>query len=289
MKSMPVISKRTRKRILSYVMDFIHSYGLKWNDDFPSEIANVYVSIIENTHKLPNTRLFLAKARKIKTTFFKLNYIKKSEFLKEILQALNKKFKNIFEELEKEKVAPGIEAKKEAVVKINIVEKANYEFITVDDIDSFREVRKIDKNLVEKIVPLDLEEDKIGYYLAEIIGDEYSHKHWGGEKSDFFTTRLVIKGKRVPAAFLLKGRGTKGKLTIKKCGKNGNQILNLLDEPAEVYIVQYVGEIDSDVVKLLEKLVAEKSRKGKKLYYCIMDGIDTARVLVAYNKLTISS
>jgi len=83
------------------------------------------------------------------------------------------------------------------------------------------------------------------------------------EKSDFFTTRLMIGGKRMSAAFLLKGHGTKGKLTINKCGKKGDQILKLLDEPARVYIVQHVGEIDSDVIKLLEKLVAEKSRKGK--------------------------
>jgi len=53
----------------------------------------------------------------------------------------------------------------------------------------------------------------------------------------------VINGKRMAAAFLLKGHGTRGKLTIKKCGKKGNQILKLLEEPGEVYIVQHVGRL----------------------------------------------
>ena len=261
---MSLIAERTRKRILSYVMDYIHSCGLKWNDDFPSEIVKTYISIIESTYELPSARLFLTKTRRIKTTFFKLNHIKKVNFLQEILQALNRKFKDILKEVRKEtKVKQKIEAKKEILVKVDVVQRANYEFITVDEIDSFAKVKKIDRTLVEKAVPLDLDEDKIGRYLAEIIGDKYSHKHWGGEKSDFFTTRLMIGGKRMPAAFLLKGHGTKGKLTINKCGKKGDQILKLLDEPARVYIVQHVGEIDSDVIKLLEKLVAEKSRKGK--------------------------
>ena len=76
------------------------------------------------------------------------------------------------------------------------------------------------------------------------------------------------------------------KLTIAKCGKRGDQLLRLLREPARLYVVQHVGEIDTNVIELLGTLAIQKSQQSMEgLYYCIMDGVDTARVLKAYGKL----
>jgi len=342
-----VLSQNERKLVLSHIMNLIHSNGLQWNDDFPSDVATVFVSLVEEHKKLPDTISFLEKAQRIKTTFFQLNHpLKRKEFFDELLNELNKKFahfdkkfeeeqteielkseeqfdllrlistsvggeykdfakeyrkvKDALEEVIQEKnytklkeiikmlttLESKMERQRKVVIKLEAPKEAQYEFISVDSIDSFSRVKVIDESTVKNFVPLNMSERKIKEHLAEIIGEKYIQRDWGGEKSDFFTTRLTIKGKRIPAAFLLKGAGTKGKLTIKKCGKQGNQILRLLEEPAELFVVQHVDEIDSDVTNLLEKLISEKSRKGKKLYYTLMDGIDTARVLLAYDKLS---
>ena len=98
-----LISERTRKRILSYVMNQIHSCNLKWNDDFPLQIVDVYISFIESAGELPTTKSFVKRASRIKTTFFKLNHIKKVSFLEEILQALNRKFSGVLKEIEKQR------------------------------------------------------------------------------------------------------------------------------------------------------------------------------------------
>jgi hypothetical protein len=121
--------------------------------------------------------------------------------------------------------------------------------------------------------------------LASIIGENFVRKDWAGEKSDLYSSNVIYKGKRVSTAFLLKGPSVK-RLTIDKCGKRGNQVLRLVKEPAQLFIVQHNGEIDTDIIELLETYVSDLSRKkGMKLYYCIIDGTDTARVLVAYDKI----
>jgi hypothetical protein len=328
-------------------MDYIHSNGLQWNDDFPSDVATVFVSLVEAHKKLPDMISFLEKTQGIRTTFFQLNHpLKRKEFFEELSKHLSRKFPHFDKRFEEEqaeiklkseeqfdllrlistsvggdykdlareygrvkdaveeviqrknyaklkeikKMLSALENKmkgqKKVVIRLEAPEKTRYEFVAVDAIDSFCRVRAIDESTVKACVPLNISERKIKEYLAEIIGETYIQGDWGGEKSDFFTTRLTMRNKRVPAAFLLKGAGTKGKLTIKKCGKQGNQIMRLLEEPAELFVVQHVDEIDSDVTNLLEKLISEKSRKGKKLYYTIMDGIDTTRVLLAYDKLS---
>jgi len=89
----------------------------------------------------------------------------------------------------------------------------------------------------------------------------------------------------MPTAFMLKGKGTPGKLTVGKCGKNGDQILRLVEEPARLFVVQHIDSIDTYVIKLLEIAVGSVARGNKKLYYCVMDGIETARILLAYGFL----
>ncbi|MCK4444858.1 MAG: hypothetical protein KAW09_09955, partial [Thermoplasmata archaeon] len=100
-----------------------------------------------------------------------------------------------------------------------------------------------------------------------------------------YSSFVLLEGDRISTAFLLKGPSVK-KLTIDKCGKRGNQVLRLIKEPASFFVVQHVGEIDTDVIELLYSLVSDLSQKrAERLYYSTMDGVDTARVLRAYGKL----
>ena len=50
-------------------------------------------------------------------------------------------------------------------------------------------------------------------------------------------------------------------------------------------VVQYVGPIADLLVKDVQGKVAELRDQGKAAHYLVMDGQDTARVLLAYGKL----
>jgi hypothetical protein len=157
--------------------------------------------------------------------------------------------------------------------------------IFVEDIDSFCKVRDVQPQDVKPLLPLNLSEEKIQTCFEEIIGENFHQKDWGGELNDLVTSYIRVNGQRVRAAFLLKGNGTKGKLTIAKCGKNGDQIVRLTEAPVNIYVIQHVGEIDQRVVFDLQSKVQLKIREGKKCQMCILDGTDTARILRAYGKI----
>ena len=109
---------------------------------------------------------------------------------------------------------------------------------------------------------------------------------WGGEKNDLFTTRLVIDGKRLSTAMAFKGRGTTGKLTPGKLGKNGDQIQRLFQSSANVFLVQYYGQIDESVLDQMTELAKAKSGStGQKILFGVIDKADTTRIMNAYPKV----
>jgi hypothetical protein len=155
----------------------------------------------------------------------------------------------------------------------------------VDDIDSFNKVRNVKPQEVKTLLPLNLSENEIQTFLEEILGENFHQDDWGGELNDLITSFVRVGGKRMRAAFLLKGNGTKGKLTIAKCGKNGDQIVRLFEAPVGLYIIQHVGEIDQRVIFDLWTKVQLKVSKGEKCQMCVLDGTETARILRAYGKI----
>lgn len=271
---MLIIPEKARRRVLSVVMDFIHVEDLEFNDNFPAKITHAYISLIEESGSPPEQRHFIRAANRIRTTFFKLNTkVTKKDFLENLLVELNQEIKPILEEIRKKKPT--------VVVPVG---GPSCECVYIDDIDSFEKVKKVTPKDVNDLVPLDMSEANIKRSLADIIGEKFVPKDWGGEKSDLYSSQVVLRGKRISAAFLLKGPSVK-KLTIAKCGTNGDQLLRLTKEPAQLFVVQHVGEIDTNVIEMLDTLVRDLSRKKKERFcYCIMDGVDTARVLKAYSK-----
>lgn len=92
--------EESRKRILSFIMDFIHAENLKFIDNFPIKISETYMTLIKKYGELPNLNIFIKNVNKIRTTFFKINTnIKKKEFLEELLNQLNREFKYILKDL----------------------------------------------------------------------------------------------------------------------------------------------------------------------------------------------
>lgn len=119
--------------------------------------------------------------------------------------------------------------------------------------------------------------------LAEIIGEPFVPKDWGGEKSDLQTNRLTISGKPVSAAFLLKGPSVRGEMHPNNLGKRGDQLMRAFDEPVDLVVVQHCNKIANTVVRQAEALAYDPRHPGR---YCILDGADTAVILRAHGKLT---
>jgi hypothetical protein len=169
-----------------------------------------------------------------------------------------------------------------AVTVVTLPEKMiDVEKITIDNIDSFAKVKGITWNQS----PLPIDEGKFKGGLQKIIGEEGTFEDWGGEINDLFSTRLVIKGERKNAAFGLKGKGMRGILTPKKMGKRGDQVQRLFRSSAEVFLVQYWSQIDESIVELITNLARSKSAADmKKIYYGVIDGQDTMRLITAYSE-----
>jgi hypothetical protein len=128
-----------------------------------------------------------------------------------------------------------------------------------------------------------LSEGKIKKGIASILGETGRFKDWGGERNDLSTTRLLLEGKRRQAVFALKGPATKGPLTPGKMGKNGDQIQRLVFSPGEVLIIQYHSQVGDYVREQLEKLAQGRSTlEQRRLWYGIIDGQDTRRLIAAY-------
>lgn len=163
--------------------------------------------------------------------------------------------------------------------------------ISVEQVDSFEKVAEVTADTVGHLIPLKLPEAEIKRMLREIIGEPFDQKDWSGERSDLFTTRVVFQGQRTSAAFLLKGPSVRGPLHIASLGKRGDQGQRLFQEPAKLYFIQHVDKIDTDVRDHIRGLAALKAGGAAtaRLYYCFLDGIDTARVLVAYKKISADS
>jgi hypothetical protein len=100
-----------------------------------------------------------------------------------------------------------------------------------------------------------------------------------------YLTKLKYKGQRRHLAFAFKGPGVQGVLTPKKLGKNGDQIQRLFKSAAEIFIVQYHGQIDQSVIEQMEGWARLKSiLDGTRIWYGVIDGDDSNRLLKAYPK-----
>jgi len=166
------------------------------------------------------------------------------------------------------------------------------ERLYIDDIDNFEKVKNIDCAAVACFLTnnrfLNKSEEEVQVGIEGILSEPMHQKDWAGELDDLYTSNIRIKDKRVSVAFALKGNGLKVKddvLQIKDCGKNGDQILRLCRSPAQIFFIQYVGNISENVISDIEGKVKLLRMQGKPVFYCILNGQDTARLLHAYGKL----
>jgi len=160
----------------------------------------------------------------------------------------------------------------------------------IEDIDSFAKVRDVNPDAVLHLLPasfLDISEETVQIGLEKIMNKPFHKKDWGGEYNDLYTSNVMVNGARRATAFLLKGNGLRVRsMEIKNCGKNGDQLLRLFDSPADLFVVQYVGNISEAVIKDVGGKVDQLRSTNKQAVFCIINGLDTARLLYAYGLLS---
>lgn len=154
--------------------------------------------------------------------------------------------------------------------------------VTVDDVDSFAKVRKVRNG--PTTTPT-IRENRFKTGVQKVIGQAGKFKDWGGETSDLFTIRSKLNGGRMAAAFAFKGKGLTGLLTPARMGKNGDQIQRLFIEDADVFLLQYGGQIANSVIQQMATYAQAKSLStGRLIRYGVIDGSDWARLVSAYPK-----
>jgi len=157
-------------------------------------------------------------------------------------------------------------------------------FVAIDNIDSFAKANFVAPSSIRVKLPLDKSEAEIKELLQRIIGDPFTKTDWGGEQNDIFSSRVVRNGKRLLAAFFLKGPSVRGRLTLAKCGKNGDQIQRLFQSPADMFVVQFNGDIDERVIEeCRQKVRLLRLTQNKNVFFTTIDGVDTARLMAAYS------
>jgi len=159
----------------------------------------------------------------------------------------------------------------------------------IEDIDSFKKAKDVNPAIVKSFLKngyLNLSEDAVQMGLEQVLEVSFHKKDWGGEENDLYTANVVVQSRRVASAFLLKGNGLKNHvMEISNCGHNGDQLVRLVQSPAQLFFVQFIGEVSENVIKDIEGKVEVLRAKGKDARYCILNGQDTARILYAYNIL----
>jgi hypothetical protein len=163
--------------------------------------------------------------------------------------------------------------------------------IFIDDIESFSKVRDVAPANVAPLLKdgyLDIPEEVVQMALEEILAVALHKKDWGGEVNDLYTANVLVDGVRRPTAFLLKGNGLTAKtMEIKHCGKNGDQVVRLFQSPADIFVIQFVGNIAEAVIQHAHGEIARLKTQGKEAHFLTLDGQDTARLLCAYGKLAL--
>jgi hypothetical protein len=154
------------------------------------------------------------------------------------------------------------------------------EEITIDEIEAFAAVKG---GAAAGTVDLKtLREEEIKQFLHRILGEMDVSKDWGGEKNDIYTSRLQFRHARRTAAFALKGRATTGPLTPKKMGKNGDQVGRLMNSEASVFFVVYHSKVEQSIHEQMRAHGLGRAVAGNRVYYCVIDGQDLARLVGAY-------
>ena len=156
--------------------------------------------------------------------------------------------------------------------------------INPEQIDSFSRVAEVSASEVAGITrPLALPEAEVKRMLLTIIGEPEVPRDWGGERSDAFSTNVILNGARIAASFVLKGPSKKGELSPASYGANGDQLQRSFTQPASLHVIQANASLAPSIRELANGLILDARAKGDdRAVATCWDGTDTARILAAH-------
>ena len=161
---------------------------------------------------------------------------------------------------------------------------SNYGEIHPSMIEQFSVIsdqRRNEKSTPDLSLLESIPEKSIKVAIAEILHEGSIPKDWGGERSDLFTSNVSVDGHMMPTAFLLKGPADFSPMTIRHLGKNGDQIMRLFSEPAELLVLQHCHEVTNSVRATMRAFACDIRNPR---YFAILDGYNTIRLMRAYEK-----
>jgi hypothetical protein len=163
--------------------------------------------------------------------------------------------------------------------------RIDVDFVRIDDIKNFAKAHSITRSRAIKLKPPRLPEKQFKYGLAKILGESGTFTDWGGEKNDLYATNLMIRSKRLRGAIALKGPATKPPLNLRKLGAGANQIPKLFQSTADVFLIQFEGQIDEEVIEQMETYaVGYSKKKGQKVCFGVIADEDSRRLRIAYKQ-----
>lgn len=148
----------------------------------------------------------------------------------------------------------------------------------LDQFAKLRQAPKVTEDMLRRVGKIP-EKDIKGYF-ADILGEPFIPKDWGGENFDLCTSRATVEGRPVNVSFAFKGPGKPGELNISGMGKNGDQGLRLFNDTTDIGVVQHHTKIAASVRSLMEAVA-----RGKNSKFMIIDGATTAQILSLYGYL----
>jgi hypothetical protein len=152
--------------------------------------------------------------------------------------------------------------------------------VFAEDIKELAAVRDVDPPEDWSVMG-EISETAFKQCLAEILGAQVA-QDWGGEQSDLYSAHIHLGARRTTAAFLLKGPADFRPMGMNHLGKNNDQIYRLANEPADLLVVQHCHEIGQAVRATLRAFAVSP---GRTRHFCLIDGRDSLRILIAYDKV----
>jgi hypothetical protein len=161
----------------------------------------------------------------------------------------------------------------------------NYGELHPYSISSFAEVNNFikDGNEIKNISMMkNISEENIKKSFSRILGRDIVPIDWGGEKSDLFSSNIIVSKNYVTAAFMFKGPAKFHEMKPRDLGKNGDQIDRLFSEPSQVCILQHCHTVGTAVRSQMKSYA---NRFYDRRLFSIIDGYQTLNILAAYNEL----
>ncbi|WP_336641447.1 hypothetical protein [Microbacterium sp. USHLN272] len=112
--------------------------------------------------------------------------------------------------------------------------------------------------------------------IASLLHEFDVPKDWGGETSDLYSLNLRVNGRAMSSAWLLKGKSVRRPMKVPDLGKNGDQIVRLATEPAELLVVQS-NQGQTAAVQSTLRAFAHDMQNPR--WYMTIDGMATGQIL----------